>query len=177
MSGYMYPILALGIAGIGAWRSITERMRTSRRTDIKGIFDKGNLRRGDLVPFRFEIWKTGMRFHHGKWRLSSEDYYTEARLHLPYTVYRSIGNVRLQHIFLSTAELFAGQFWVSVTDSCPVKILDMVTGGIVEDYSVGKFCKKYRINRGKVERLMSDIGAEFYRTLVRQGYIGKEYVR
>jgi hypothetical protein len=152
-------------------------MRNSRRTDIKGIFGRGSLRRGDLVPLRFEVWKTGMRFHHGKWRWRAEDYYTEARLHLPYTVYRSIGSARLQQIFLSTAEIFCGRFWVSVTQSCPVKIMDMNTGGIVEEYSIGSFCRKYRINRGKVERLMSDIGAEFYRTLLRHGYIGKEYVR
>lgn len=177
MSRYIYPILALGIAGIGAWRSITDRMRNSRRTDIKGIFDKGSLRRGDLVPLRFEVWKTDTRFHHGKWRLRVEEYYTEARLHLPYTVYRSIGSARLQKIFLSTEEIFYGKFWVSITESCPTKIIDMETGGIVEEYSIGSFCRKYRIRRSKVERLMSDIGAEFYRTLLRQGYIGKEYVR
>lgn len=174
---YIYPLVAFGIAGYSAWRSLGERLRNSRRTDIKGIFDKGNLRRGDLVPLRFEIWKTDMRFHHGKWRLRAEDYYTEARLHLPYTVYRSIGSARLQQIFLSTAEIFCGKFWVSVTESLPVKIMDMNTGGIVEEYSIGSFCRKYRIRRSKVDRLMSDIGAEFYRTLLRQGYIGKEYVR
>lgn len=177
MSRYIYPILALGIAGIGAWRSITDRLRNSRRTDIKGIFDRGSLRRSDLVPLRFEVLKTEMRFRHGKWRLRAEDYYTEARLHLPYTVYRSIGNARLQKIFLSTAEIFYGKFWVSITESFPTKIIDMETGGIVEEYSIGSFCRKYRIRRSKVDRLMSDIGAEFYRTLLRQGYIGKEYVR
>jgi hypothetical protein len=177
MSRYIYPILALGIAGIGAWRSISDRMRSSRRTDIKGIFDRGSLRRSDLVPLSFEVWKTEMRFHHGKWRLRAEDYYTEARLHLPYTVYRSIGSARLQEIFLSTAEIFYGKFWVSITESLPGKIIDMNTGGIVEEYSIGSFCRKYRIRRSKVDRLMSDIGAEFYRTLLRQGYIGKEYVR
>lgn len=177
MSRYIYPILALGIAGIGAWRSITDRLRNSRRTDIKGIFDRGSLRRGDLVPLRFEVWKTGMRFHHGKWRMSAEDYYTEARLYLPCTVYRSIGSARLQRIFLSTAEIFYGTFWVSITESLPVKIIDMETGGIVDSYSIGAFCRKYRIRRSKVDRLMSDIGAEFYRTLLRQGYIGKEYVK
>ena len=177
MSRYIYPILALGIAGIGAWRSITDRLRNSRRTDIKGIFDRGSLRRGDLVPLRFEVWKTGMRFHHGKWRMSAEDYYTEARLYLPYTVYRSIGNASLQRIFLSTAEIFYGTFWVSITEALPVKIIDMETGGIVDSYSIGAFCRKYRIRRSKVDRLMSDIGAEFYRTLLRQGYIGKEYVK
>lgn len=177
MSRYIYPILALGIAGIGAWRSISDRMRNSRRTDIKGIFDKGNLRRGDLVPLRFEVLKSGMRFHHGKWRMKIDDYFTEARLYLPYTVYRSIGSIKLQRIFLSTASIFAGKFWVSITESLPTKIIDMETGGIVEEYSIGAFCRKYRVNRGKVERLMSDIGAEFYRTLLRQGYIGKEYVR
>ena len=177
MSRYIYPILAIGIAGIGAWRSITDRMRNSRRTDIKGIFDRGSLRRSDLVPLRFEVLKTEMRFHHGKWRLRAEDYYTEARLHLPYTVYRSIGSARLQKIFFSTAEIFYGKFWVSITESFPTKIIDMETGGIVEEYSIGSFCRKYRIRRSKVDRLMSDIGAEFYRTLLRQGYIGKEYVR
>ncbi len=152
-------------------------MRNSRRTDIKGIFDKGSLRRGDLVPLRFEILKTDMRFHHGKWRMKIDDYFTEACLYLPYTVYRSIGLVKLQRIFLSTAEIFCGKFWVSITESLPTKIIDMETGGILDEYSIGTFCRKYRINRGKVERLMSDIGAEFYRTLLRQGYIGKEYVR
>lgn len=177
MSRYIYPILALGIAGYSAWRSISERMRNSRRTDIKGIFDKGSLRRSDLVPFRFEVYKTDMRFHHGKWRLRVEDYYTDARLYLPYTLCRSIGESALQRIFLSTSEIVYGKFWVSITELLPTKILDLETGGIAESYSIGHFCRKYRISRSKVERLMSGIGAEFYRTLVRQGYIGKEYVR
>ena len=69
-----------------------------------------------------------------------------------------------------------GQFWVSITESLPVKVIDE-TGGIADSYSIGTFCRKYRISRGKVERLMSDIGSEFYRTLLRQGYIGKEYVK
>ena len=151
-------------------------MRNSRRTDIKGIFDRGSLRRGDLVPLRFEVLKADMRFHHGQWMMSADAYYTEARLYLPSTVYRSIGGARLQRIFISTAEIFACKFWVSITESLPVKVID-VTGGIAEEYSIGTFCRKYRISRGKVERLMSDIGAEFYRTLLRQGYIGKEFVR
>ena len=83
----------------------------------------------------------------------------------------------LQRIFLSTAEIFYGTFWVSITESLPTKIIDMETGGIVEEYRIGSFCRKYRIRRSKVERLMSDIGAEFYRTLLRQGYIRKEYVK
>lgn len=174
---YIYPLVAFGIAGYSAWRSLGDRLRNSRRTDIKGIFDRGSLRRGDLVPLRFEVWKTDMRFRHGKWRLRAEDYYTEARIHLPYTVYRSIGSAMLQRIFLSTAEILYGKFWVSITASLPTKIIDMETVGIVEEYNIGAFCRKYRISRGKVDRLMSDIGAEFYRTLLRQGYIGKEYVR
>ena len=174
---YIYPLVAFGIAGYSAWRALGDRMRNARRTDIKGIFDKGNLRRGDLVPMRFEILKTDMRLHHGKWRMSTEDYYTEACIYLPSTVYRSIGVVRLQRIFLSTAEIFAGKFWVSITESLPTKIVDMETGGILDEYSIETFCRKDRIRRGKLERLMSDIGAEFYRTLRRQGYIGKEYVQ
>lgn len=174
---YIYPLVAFGLAGYSAWRSLGDRMRNSRRTDIKGIFDKGNLRRGDLVPLRFEVLKTDMRFHHGKWRMKIDDYFTEERLYLPYTVYRSIGSIRLQRIFLSTAEIFYEKFWVSITESLPTKIIDMETGGIVEEYSIGAFCRKYRINRGKLDRLMSGIGAEFYRTLLRQGYIGNDLVK
>ena len=174
---YIYPLVAFGIAGYSAWRALGDRMRNARRTDIMGIFDKGSLRRGDLVPMRFGIWKSDIRFHHGKWRMRVEDYYTEARIYVPYTVYRSIGVVKLQMVFNSTTETFADKFWVSITDSCPTKIIDMETGGILDEYSIETFCRKYRIKRGKLDRLMSDIGAEFYRTLRRQGYIGKEYVR
>ena len=174
---YIYPLVAFGIAGYSAWRSLGDRMRNARSTGIKGIFDKGDLLRGDLVPMRFGVWKADIKFHHGKWRTRTEDYYTAACIYLPYTVYRSIGLVRLNMVFNSTAEIFADQFWVFITDSCPTKIIDMETGGILDEYSIGTFCRKYRIRRGKLDRLMSDIGAEFYRTLRRQGYIGKEYVR
>lgn len=174
---YIYPLVAFGIVGYSAWRSLGERLRNSLRTDIKGIFDRGSLRRGDLVPLMFVIWKTDLRFHHGKWRISTEDYYTEARLYLPYTVCRSIGSERLAKIFLSLAETFYGKYWMSITGALPTKSIDLENGGIAEEYSVGAFCRKYRIRRSKVERLMSDIGAEFYRTLLRRGYIGKEHVR
>ena len=66
---------------------------------------------------------------------------------------------------------------MSITGALPTNSIDLENGGIAEEYSVGAFCRKYRIRRSKVERLMSDIGAEFYRTLLRRGYIGKEYVR
>jgi hypothetical protein len=108
-------------------------MRNSRRTDIKGIFDKGNLRRGDLVPLRFEMWRVGMKFRHGKWRMRTEDYYTETRLYLPYAVYRAIGRVNMQSIFLSTCVLYVSDYWISITDSLPTKAIDMVSGGIVAE--------------------------------------------
>lgn len=175
------PILAIGILGIGVWKSMRRRVTFLEKRHA-GLLDGRKFRPWSWKQMCFCLYDVKLKSVHGKRKLVSEYYYNCSPIYLPKAVaddYRYQFDLTLGLYDVGGGGSFGRMdgFLMTIEPNVPPQYMDdngNGTGTIKEEYRFSTFCSRHGVPMRRVEMAMVDYRRELYRRLVLDGKMSED---
>ena len=179
IGSYVYPLVAFGIAGMGAWKSVIRKLRFAGSARV-GKIDFRKAGSSGWETYVFRLSRSRVKGRAGHLRVVSEEYYNTSMVYIPKRVSLRTVYICQKNIDLGgqSSERLAG-FTMNLCGHIPDGCMDDNgdgTGTVKVEHRFRTFCRRYGIPMRRVEEAMRDLRREFYRRMVMDGTLPEEYL-